>query len=114
MYSVNLNNRLQTRPHPIPRKLQSTIVPIQSGGLGVETVVSAVNNLGKKYKPATKAQDALHKKYGEKYKNNFFYKVADKGLGAAKSILGWGDAEAIIITKKKKSVARKNKKGKKR
>ncbi len=84
------------------------IVLIQSG-LSVETVVNTVNNLGKKYKPVTKAQDVLHKKYGEKYKNNFFYKVANKGLGAAKSILGWGNAEAIIITKKKRKASTKKK-----
>ncbi len=51
----------------------------QTGGLAVLLIITAAIEAGKKLKPATKAKEALKKKFGEKYANNILYKIASVG-----------------------------------
>ncbi len=42
----------------------------QAGGLAVLPIITAGREAAKKLKPATKAKEALEKKFGEKHANN--------------------------------------------
>ncbi len=63
----------------------------QAGGLAVLPIITAGIEAAKKLKPATKAKEALEKKFGEKHANNILYKIAHGAASVGQS-LGFGVA----------------------
>ena len=80
---------------------------LYTGGFapGIIAAAAGLNERAKKVKPATLAQAALEKKYGEKHKNNFLYKAAHGVLGIGK-MLGYGE-EATGGRRKKRAGKKK-------